>query len=73
MLFISVVLLSFFVFLSSHILPILTEGVSEQGAKERIWTLSGKKFDKFWVKFHNEELRDQFFLPPFFGWSDQET
>jgi hypothetical protein len=41
-LFISAVLLSFFVFLSSHILPLLTEGVSEQGAKESIWTQVGR-------------------------------
>jgi len=49
------------------VFPLLTEDFSEHGAKESVWTPRGKKLDKFWVKFHNEELRDQFFLPPLFG------
>jgi len=63
-LFISVVLSFLICF---PVFPVLTEGDSEQGAKESVWIPIGKKLDTFGIKFHNEELRGQFSLPPLFG------
>jgi len=65
-LLISVVLYSLFSCLSSSYHSLLRLLVNRVLSKA-FGSPRGKKLDSFWVKFHNEELSDQFLLPPLFG------